>query len=284
MPRLSPGRTSAPNGGRRPSTTCSPTSSRRCRRPIQGALGERGTLGGDRLYLLQINGAPAGPQPLTATRRNSLSTRRARAEQASAPAAAAAAADRAGSAAPTLPSGAGTGGGRGRGGASTNRGVTVRGEVKNYVPVTPEMLKNPPPGDWLIFRRNYYGQSYSPLNQITPANVKNLQLQWVWAMNDSGANQTTPIVHNGIIYLASPSNIVQALDGKDGQSDLGDARRARIRRRATAASAASRLPTTRSSCRRATPTWWRSSARNGEILWDTPAAPRRAASTPAAPS
>ena len=45
------------------------------------------------------------------------------------------------------------------------------------------------------------------------ANVKNLQLQWVWAMNDSGANQTTPIVHNGIIYLATPSNIVQALDG-----------------------------------------------------------------------
>ena len=35
-------------------------------------------------------------------------------------------------------------------------------------------------------------------------------------MNDSGANQTTPIVHNGIIYLASPSNIVQALDAKTG--------------------------------------------------------------------
>ena len=60
------------------------------------------------------------------------------------------------------------------------------------MPVTPEMLKNPPPGDWLIFRRNYHGHSHSPLNQITPANVKNLQLQWVWAMNDSGANQTTP--------------------------------------------------------------------------------------------
>ena len=94
--------------------------------------------------------------------------------------------------------------------------MTVPGEVKNYVPVTPEMLRNPPPGDWLIFRRNYQGHSHSPLNQITPANVKSLQLQWVWSMNDSGANQTTPIVHNGIIYLATPSNIVQALDGKTG--------------------------------------------------------------------
>ena len=99
--------------------------------------------------------------------------------------------------------GAGTAARGGRGGEA-NRGVTVPGEVKNYVPVTPEMLKNPPPGDWLIFRRNYYGHSHSPLNQITPSNVKNLQLQWVWAMNDSGANQTTPIVHNGIIYLATP--------------------------------------------------------------------------------
>ena len=47
-------------------------------------------------------------------------------------------------------------------------------------------------------------------------NVKNLQLKWTWAINDSGANQTTPIVHNGVIYIASPSNIVQALDGKTG--------------------------------------------------------------------
>ena len=89
------------------------------------------------------------------------------------------------------------------------------------------MLRNPPPGDWLIFRRNYQGHSYSPLNQITRDNVKNLQLQWVWAMNDSGANQTTPIVHNGVIYLASPSNIVQALDGENGHPDLGNARRSR---------------------------------------------------------
>jgi alcohol dehydrogenase (cytochrome c) len=35
-------------------------------------------------------------------------------------------------------------------------------------------------------------------------------------MNDSGANETTPIVHNGIIYLASPSTIVPALYAKTG--------------------------------------------------------------------
>jgi len=97
------------------------------------------------------------------------------------------------------------------------RGLTVSGEVKNYVPVTDEMLIHPDPGDWLMIRRNYQAWSYSPLTQITNKNVQDLQLAWVWAMNDGGANQPTPIVHNGIIYLANTSNTVQALDGRTGE-------------------------------------------------------------------
>ncbi len=95
-------------------------------------------------------------------------------------------------------------------------GLLVAGRVKNYVPVTDEMLRHPDPGDWLMIRRNYQAQSYSPLDEITTANVKDLRLEWVWAMNDGGANEPTPIVHNGIIYLANPSNTVQALDGRTG--------------------------------------------------------------------
>ena len=41
------------------------------------------------------------------------------------------------------------------GGAQASRGHSVQGEVKNYVPVTDAMLKNPPAGDWLMARRNY---------------------------------------------------------------------------------------------------------------------------------
>ena len=65
------------------------------------------------------------------------------------------------------------------------RGLTVEGEVKNYKPVTDEMLRNPDPGDWLMVRRNYQAWSYSPLNQVTTANVKDLQLAWSWAMNET---------------------------------------------------------------------------------------------------
>ena len=59
------------------------------------------------------------------------------------------------------------------------QGITVAGEVKNYVPVTDAMLRNPDPGDWLMIRRDYRASSYSPLTQITRDNVKNLQLVWI---------------------------------------------------------------------------------------------------------
>jgi alcohol dehydrogenase (cytochrome c) len=97
------------------------------------------------------------------------------------------------------------------------RGLTVAGEVQNYVPVTDAMLRNPPEGDWLMIRRNYQAWSHSPLTQITADNVGRLRLAWVWAMTEGGASEPTPLVHNGIIYLVNVGNIVQALDGRTGE-------------------------------------------------------------------
>ena len=96
------------------------------------------------------------------------------------------------------------------------KGHVVRGTVKNFRPVTDTMLRKPAPEDWLMIRGNYHAWSYSPLTEITAANVKNLRLKWVWAMNDGGANQPTPIVHDGIIYLSNTSHTMQALDGRTG--------------------------------------------------------------------
>jgi len=113
--------------------------------------------------------------------------------------------------------GGGGRGGFGRGAAAAPRGLTIAGEVKNFTPVTDAMLRNPDPGDWLMVRRNYQGWSYSPLTEITRANVKDLKLAWVWAMQEGGANQPMPLVHNGIMYLVNPLNILQALDAKTGE-------------------------------------------------------------------
>lgn len=174
-------------------------------------------------YLLQMNGAPVGTQalaPANTTRIASVATGQPPAQIAQAPAGGGAQPQAGRGQAPAGGPGGAPGGpgGAGRGAAQQGpRGVTVAGEVKNYVPVTDAMLKNPPAGDWLMARRTYQGWSYSPLTDISRANVKDLKLAWVWALNDSaGANQNMPVVHNGIIYMVSPGNIVQALDGKTG--------------------------------------------------------------------
>ena len=99
---------------------------------------------------------------------------------------------------------------------SLAKGITVTGEVKNFVPVTDEALRKPNPADWLMARGNYQAWSYSPLAEITAENVKHLELKWVWAMSDGGANEPTPIVHDGIIYLTNTGNAVQAIDAGTG--------------------------------------------------------------------
>ncbi|MEY4965849.1 MAG: hypothetical protein RL274_1432 [Pseudomonadota bacterium] len=100
---------------------------------------------------------------------------------------------------------------------ATRFGLTVPGAIKTYRPVTDAMLANPADGDWLMYRRNYQGWSHSPLKQVTTANVKNLQLVWSWAMNDGGASQVTPIIHDGVMFLSNVANTVQALDAKTGE-------------------------------------------------------------------
>jgi alcohol dehydrogenase (cytochrome c) len=104
-------------------------------------------------------------------------------------------------------------------GRQTPRGITVAGEVKNYVPVTDAMLRNPDPADWLMIRRDYKANYYSTLNQITTQNVKDLRLVWSWAMQEGGAtgNQPAPIVHNGVLYVNNTGNVLQALDAKTGE-------------------------------------------------------------------
>ena len=49
-----------------------------------------------------------------------------------------------------------------------------RAQVKDFRPVTEEMLRNPAPGDWLNWRRTDNAWGYSPLDQITRQNVQQL--------------------------------------------------------------------------------------------------------------
>ena len=87
--------------------------------------------------------------------------------------------------------------------------------IDSITPVTDEMLKNPPDGDWLMWRRTYDGWGYSPLDQINKDNVGDLELAWAWSMTP-GRTQETPLVHDGIIYIQNADHVIQALDGASG--------------------------------------------------------------------
>jgi PQQ-dependent dehydrogenase (methanol/ethanol family) len=85
-----------------------------------------------------------------------------------------------------------------------------------YAPVTDAMVLNPPPADWLMWRRTLDSQGYSPLKQINRRNVTHLELAWAWPMASDGQQEAGPLVHDGIMFLAANNNIVEALDAKTG--------------------------------------------------------------------
>ena len=99
----------------------------------------------------------------------------------------------------------------------TKFGLLFKGDIRNYQPVTDEMLRHPADGDWLMMRRNYQGWSYSPLKQIDTSNVGQLQLKWMWSMPENGTMEDTPIVHDGLMYMWGTANTIQALDAKTGE-------------------------------------------------------------------
>jgi len=88
--------------------------------------------------------------------------------------------------------------------------------MRNYQPVTAERLKNPEPGNWLQVRGTYNGWGYSPLDQITPANVKQLSLAWVFSTGAVNAHEAAPLVNNGAMFVSAPGNQVIALDARTG--------------------------------------------------------------------
>ena len=125
-----------------------------------------------------------------------------------------------GGAPPAAPAGRGGGGGRGLQNNPFALAAlkAIRAPLDRLTPVTDAMLRNPPPGDWLHWRRTYDGWAYSPLNQINRNTVKNLKVAWTWSLNSSAGavNEFTPLVHDGIMFMWNFGETIQALDAKTG--------------------------------------------------------------------
>jgi acido-empty-quinoprotein group A len=105
--------------------------------------------------------------------------------------------------------------------------------------VDPARLGKPAVDEWPTHYGDYSGRRYSPIAQITPANVKSLSLAWVYrapgqeTMNAGGEHRpgdpyywggpsptvtikATPLMVDGVLYLAAPDH-AYAVDARTGK-------------------------------------------------------------------
>ena len=88
--------------------------------------------------------------------------------------------------------------------------------LRNYKTVTMDRLNKPEDSDWLSIRRTLDGWGYSPLSQITTANVKQLKPAWVFSTGVASGHEAAPLINNGVMFIPTPGAQVIAIDAKTG--------------------------------------------------------------------
>src|SRR5664279_1740294 len=73
------------------------------------------------------------------------------------------------------------------------------------------------PTDWSVYTGGVNGDHYSPLTQITPANVAGLKQVWRVDVGSDGGLQANPLVVGRVVYGYGSTLQVFALDGVTGK-------------------------------------------------------------------
>ena len=73
------------------------------------------------------------------------------------------------------------------------------------------------PQNWLTYSGTVMSQRYSALAQVTPDNVRNLELRWVFQAQSLEKFEATPLVVNGVLYTVQAPNDIVALDAATGR-------------------------------------------------------------------
>src|ERR1017187_10153087 len=73
------------------------------------------------------------------------------------------------------------------------------------------------PQNWLSYSGGYKGQRHTDLKEITPSNVRNLKLQWVFQQRSLEKFEETPLAVDGVIYTTQAPSDVVALDAVTGR-------------------------------------------------------------------
>jgi alcohol dehydrogenase (cytochrome c) len=76
-------------------------------------------------------------------------------------------------------------------------------------------LLHPSPDSWPMYHGDYSGRRHVRFTQVTPQNVGNLSLAWVFQTNQSAQIKSSPLLVDGVIYFTVPDNI-WAVDARSG--------------------------------------------------------------------
>lgn len=85
-----------------------------------------------------------------------------------------------------------------------------------WEPITEQRLLAPQDGDWMSYRRTHDVQGFSPLSEINKENVDQLRLVWAYSVESDTRWVPTPVVANGIMYIAEGLGRVTAFDAATG--------------------------------------------------------------------
>ena len=72
--------------------------------------------------------------------------------------------------------------------------------------------------EWPSNGLDYGVNRFSPLDQITTANVGKLGLAWSYPLNSTRGVEATPVVVDGIMYVTTPWSIVHAINARTGEN------------------------------------------------------------------
>ena len=68
--------------------------------------------------------------------------------------------------------------------------------------VTDAMIAAADGNEWLTYGRDTGEQRFSPLTQISDANVSELGLAWFADLDTARGQEATPLMHDGVLYVS----------------------------------------------------------------------------------
>ena len=97
--------------------------------------------------------------------------------------------------------------------------AAAQDQAPAFSPVTWDRLLNAAdePQNWLMYSGTLDSQRFSRLDQVTTANVGELELKWAYQIPQLDRAETTPLVVDGVMFITeAPSNLV-AVDAVTGR-------------------------------------------------------------------